>query len=45
MSANEKKQAKTSSHMPEFLRRFFVGLKRKPSIIALVVLADRKSVV
>lgn len=38
MSANEKKQAKTSSHMPEFLRRFFVGLKRKPSIIALVVL-------
>lgn len=25
--------------MPEFLRRFFVGLKRKPSIIALVVLA------
>jgi hypothetical protein len=24
--------------MPEFLRRFFVGLKRKPSIIALVVL-------
>ena len=39
MSANEKKQAKTSSHMPEFLRRFFVGLKRKPSIIALVVLA------
>ena len=39
MSANEKNQAKTSSHMPEFLRRFFVGLKRKPSIIALVVLA------
>ncbi|MBP5291905.1 MAG: hypothetical protein J6Y90_04745 [Lachnospiraceae bacterium] len=38
MSANEKKQTKTSSHMPEFLRRFFVGLKRRPSIIALVVL-------
>ncbi len=38
MSANEKKQTNTSSHMPEFLRRFFVGLKRKPSIIALVVL-------
>ena len=34
MSAAEKK----SSHMPEFLRRFFVALKRQPSIIALVVL-------
>ena len=34
MSAKEKK----SSGMPEFLRRFFVALKRQPSIIALVVL-------
>ncbi|MCR5843768.1 MAG: hypothetical protein K6G66_07410 [Oscillospiraceae bacterium] len=34
MSAAEKK----SSNMPEFLRRFFVALKRQPSIIALVVL-------
>jgi hypothetical protein len=34
MSAKEKK----SSNMPEFLRRFFVALKRQPSIIALVVL-------
>ena len=34
MSAAEKK----SSHMPEFLRRFFVALKRQPSMIALVVL-------
>ena len=34
MSAAEKK----SSHMPEFLRRFFVALKRQPSIVALVVL-------
>jgi len=34
MSAKEKK----SSTMPEFLRRFFVALKRQPSIIALVVL-------
>ena len=30
--------AKKSSAMPEFLRRFFVALKRRPSIIALVVL-------
>ena len=29
---------KTGSKMPEFLRKFFVALKRKPSIIALVVL-------
>ena len=35
MSAAEKK----SSHMPEILRRFFVALKRQPSMIALVVLA------
>jgi len=35
MSAAKKK---TSSNMPEFLRRFFVALKRQPSIIALVVL-------
>jgi hypothetical protein len=34
MSAKEKK----SSNMTEFLRRFFVALKRQPSIIALVVL-------
>ena len=34
MSAAQKK----SSQMPEFLRRFFVALKRQPSIIALVVL-------
>ena len=34
MSAKEKK----SSNMPEFLRRFFVALKRQPSMIALVVL-------
>ena len=34
MSAKENK----SSNMPEFLRRFFVALKRQPSIIALVVL-------
>ena len=34
MSAAEKK----SSHMPEILRRFFVALKRQPSMIALVVL-------
>ena len=34
MSAAEKK----SSHMPELLRRFFVALKRQPSMIALVVL-------
>ena len=38
MSTNEKKTAKTASGMPEFLRRFFVALKRKPSTIALVVL-------
>ena len=38
MSTNEKKTAKTASRMPEFLRRFFVALKRKPSTIALVVL-------
>lgn len=37
MSANEKK-ASGQAKMPEFLRRFFVGLKRRPSIIALVVL-------
>ena len=32
------KAQKKSSGMPEFLRRFFVALKRQPSIIALVVL-------
>ena len=36
MSADNK--VKTGSKMPEFLRKFFVSLKRKPSIIALVVL-------
>ena len=34
MSAAKKK----TSQMPEFLRRFFVALKRQPSIIALVFL-------
>lgn len=37
MSAKETK--KKGSQMPEFLRKFFVGLKRRPSLIALVVLA------
>ncbi len=32
-------KGKTGNAMPEFLRRFFVGLKRRPSVIALVVLA------
>ncbi len=32
------KTVKTSGKMPEFLRKFFVALKRKPSTIALVVL-------
>lgn len=36
--SKETKAAKSGSQMPEFLRRLFVGLKRKPSIIALVVL-------
>ena len=36
MSADNK--VKTGSKMPEFLRKFFVSLKRKPSIIALFVL-------
>ncbi len=36
MSAN--KTAKAGSKMPEFLRKFFVALKRQPTIIALVVL-------
>ena len=36
MSAD--KTIKKGSNMPEFLRRFFVALKRKPSTIALVVL-------
>ena len=38
MSAKETKTAKTPARMPEFLRRLFVGLKRKPDIIALIVL-------
>ncbi len=36
MSAD--KTIKKGSSMPEFLRKFFVALKRKPSTIALVVL-------
>ena len=36
MSAD--KTVKKGSSMPEFLRKFFVALKRKPSTIALVVL-------
>lgn len=32
------KTVKTRGKMPEFLRKFFVALKRKPSTIALVVL-------
>ena len=36
MSAD--KNTKKGSSMPEFLRRFFVALKRKPSTIALVAL-------
>ena len=36
MSAD--KTVKTGSKMPEFLRKFFVALKRRPSTIALVVL-------
>ncbi len=32
------KTVRTGSRMPEFLRKFFVALKRRPSIIALVVL-------
>ena len=33
-----KQNTNKASHMPEFLRKFFVALKRKPSTIALVVL-------
>ena len=39
MSKNETKIAKKAAKMPEFLRKFFVSLKRRPSIIALLVLA------
>ena len=35
---NDTKTVKTGSKMPEFLRRFFVALKRRPSVIALLVL-------
>ena len=35
---SENVTARKGSSMPEFLRRFFVALKRRPSIIALVVL-------
>lgn len=38
MSTKETK-AKSPAKMPEFLRKFFVALKRRPSMIALVVLA------
>ncbi len=37
--SKDTKAVKSGSHMPEFLRKLFVGLKRKPSIIALIVLA------
>jgi len=30
--------AKAPAHMPEFLRKLFVSLKRRPSVIALIVL-------
>ena len=36
--SNETKAVKSGTKMPEFLRKFFVALKRRPSIIALVVL-------
>lgn len=39
MSKNETKAAKKAAKMPEFLRKLFVSLKRRPSIIALLVLA------
>ncbi|MBQ5977713.1 MAG: hypothetical protein IJL51_06225 [Oscillospiraceae bacterium] len=38
MSEKQTKTAKAPSKMPEFLRKLFVGLKRRPSIIALLVL-------
>ncbi len=38
MSEKQSKTAKAPSKMPEFLRKLFVGLKRRPSIIALIVL-------
>ncbi|MCR5824940.1 MAG: hypothetical protein K6G54_00085 [Oscillospiraceae bacterium] len=37
MSAKDTK--KTASHMPEFLRKLIVALKRKPDVIGLLVLA------
>lgn len=37
MSAKEAKAPAKVTKMPEFLRRLFVGLKRRPSIIALLV--------
>ena len=37
MSAKETK--KTPSHMPEFLRKLIVALKRKPDVIGLLVLS------
>ena len=39
MSKNEQKTVKSGSKMPEFLRKLFVSLKRRPSILALLVLA------
>ena len=38
MSTKDTKTAKTPAKMPEFLRKLFVSLKRRPSIIALIVL-------
>lgn len=38
MSEKQSKTAKAPAKMPEFLRKLFVGLKRRPSVIALIVL-------
>ncbi len=38
MSEKQSKTAKAPAKMPEFLRKLFVGLKRRPSVIALLVL-------
>ncbi len=37
MSAKEAKAPAKATKMPEFLRKLFVGLKRRPSVIALLV--------
>ena len=39
MSKKETKTAGKAARMPEFLRKLFVSLKRRPSILALLVLA------